>query len=244
MSDWADGGAEAPQENVEIESQSDVLATGDNAALRAQIDGLQNEMRAMQQYNTQFQSNMMGAMQQQNPSHPLAPPQPQPLTPGYDVEIDKDDPYYDQFKQVVNAHQSTLKESTELKQRLSQMEQQLNQVNMTQSRQNIQGQVDAALEKHRVPSSLSNDVKTTVYAYMASTPPGQQIQADHIVSQFMQNLGLYAENARKAWAEEAKKPKPLSVVASNAGISEDTPRDFDEAKERSLAMMQAMLSGG
>ena len=101
-----------------------------------------------------------------------------------------------------------------------------------------------ALEKHKVPSELADKVRTVAYAAMSQGGAnGQGVpSADTLVGDFMQSLGQYATEARKKWADEAKKPKPISVAANTAGIPDEKPKNWEEAKARSIALMQAMLN--
>ena len=64
-----------------------------------------------------------------------------------------------------------------------------------------------------------------------------------MVAKFMQNLGHWATEARKEWAAEANKPKPVSIAAGMAGVPDQAPQTMAEAKERSLAIMKAMIGG-
>ena len=221
---------DAPAENVVENVQS-----AETAAMQASMRHMQNQMQAMQNMVSQQMQAMQAMTAAQHQAQaPQSQPQ-RPMIPG----LDEDDPYFEQFNAVAGVQQQ---QTTQLQEQVKQLQQSLHNLNMSHSRQNVQNQVESALAKHQVPQELADDVKTTVYAYMASSPNNQISSADHLVGQFMQNLGKYSEVARKKWADEAKKPKPLSVVSATAGIPEDKPGTWDEAKSRSLAMMQAMMS--
>ncbi len=218
---------------------------GDHATvsgLEANVRHLTNQMQAMQsmhQQQMQAMNSMYSAMQQPS-AHPLAPPSAAkaPMSPVLS-RLEEDDPYFEQFQGI---YSEATQKNEQLQNQVQQLQQSIQQLNMAQSRQTVQSSVENAMEKHQVPEELANDFRTVAYAYMASAQPGQSVDADHLVNQMMQNLGKYAEVARKKWVEEASKPKPLSVVSSQAGISDEPPGSWEEAKERSMAMVKAMMA--
>lgn len=210
--------------------------TGDSpevAALKAELGGMQTQVSALRQLYMQQQQQMQYA------AAPASPQEPPPVELPPELQrMDEDDPYASQFKAVLEASQ---RGNTSMQGQIGQLQQAINQISMNSARQSVQQQVDSAISRFKVPESMAQDVRTTAYAYMASTPQGQQVSADHLVQNFMQNLGRYADQARKQWSDEAKKPKPLSVLSSSPGVPQEQPKNFNEAKERSLAMMRSML---
>lgn len=245
MSEWTTpeetGAVEAIETVESAPAEESVVA--ETMAPSAEVSGLQASVRHMQTQMQAMQnmvSQQMHAMQSMTAAQQQASqaPQPQPTRPMI-PGLDEDDPYFEQFSAVAGVQQN---QAAQLQEQVKTLQQSLHNLNMSHSRQSVQNQVESALSKHHVPQELADDVKTTVYAYIASSPANQVASADHLVGQFMQNLGKYSEVARKKWAEEAKKPKPLSVVSATAGIPDDKPGTWDEAKSRSLAMMQAMMS--
>ena len=239
MAEWAeDIGGENQIDGGAEETPAPVSAEGvDAAQLQAQLQAVQNQMTAMQQtHQTQLHSiySAMSGNQQAQPQ--AAAPPPPPESPG----IDKDAPYYDQFSQICSTQVS---KNGELQTELQGLRHQLDNMTLSMSRQNVHRQVEEALERNRVPESLAQDVRTVAYAHMASSPSGGSVDANGFVRGFMQNLGIYATDARKQWAEEAKRPKPLGVAITSAGVSDEPPKTMEEAKARSLAIMKAMSGG-
>lgn len=239
MSDWATGenintapevteGADAP----EVEA-----TTAESSALSAQLSALQNQMHAMQQAHQSQLQTIYGAMA--NGQQVQQPVENEPVVPNI-PGLDEDDPYYDQFSSVMKTQ---VGRNNELQGQVAELQAQLSNMTVSLNQKNVQSQVEAALEKHRVPQSLADDVRTVAYAYMASAPKGQHVSAESMVAQFMQNLGHYATEARKEWSEEAKRPKPISIAANMAGIPDEEPSNMEEAKARSLAIMKAMVGG-
>jgi len=226
--------SDAPVSGVEAPSAPDV------AGLQAQLGQMQAQMQAMQQMHSQQMQGLYGAMRA-NPAQ--QPPEPPPSPSYKDIPalagLDEDDPYFDQFRSMAD-HFGT--QSASLESENASLRQQVQDLTLSQSRASVQGQVDGALDKHQVPTEMADDIRATVYAYMASAPQGQNVSADAIVARYMQNLGKFAEVARTKWANEANKPKPFNVTTASAGIQEGSPKTWDEARARSQAMMQAMLA--
>lgn len=238
MAEWADNvSEETPVEGGAEETPAPAEAAGvDAAQLQAQLQAVQNQMSAMQQtHQTQLHS-IYSAMAGNQPAQQQAQAAtPMPEIPG----IDKEDPYYDQFSQIFNTQ---VTKSGEMQTELQGLRQQLDNMTLSMSRQNVHRQVEEAIEHNRVPESLAQDVRTVAYAHMASSPNGG-VDANGFIRSFMQNLGVYATDARKQWAEEAKRPKPLGVAITSAGVSDEPPKTMEEAKARSLAIMKAMSGG-
>ena len=244
MSEWPESVSQPAEAEQSALAESDVASGNPQQSADAQIAGMsasmqqmQTQIQAMQQMQLRQMQQMQAAMhagqqqfQQQQPPTAALP---------QNFKIDEDDPYFEQFSALASQSQGDV---GALQNEVSQLKNQLHHMTMNVSRQNVQAQVDGALSQHQVPEELANDVRTTVYAYMAATPANQQVSADHLVGQFMQNLGRYQEVARKQWAAEAKKPKPFSTVATQAGIPDEAPKSWDEAKERSLAFMKAITA--
>lgn len=255
MSEWADSAADSADVSQVMTGADDSSpfpdagadttavdtgATPQVAGLQAQLGQMQAQMQAMQQMHSQQMQGIYGAMRTNPAQQPPAPPP----SPSYkDIPalagLDEDDPYFDQFRSMADHFGN---QSASIESENASLRQQLQEVTLSQSRSSVQGQVDGALEKHKVPSEMSDDIRATVYAYMSSAPQGQSVSADAIVARYMQNLGKFAEVARTKWANEAKKPKPFNVTTASAGIQEGTPKTWDEARERSQAMMKAMLA--
>ena len=238
MAEWAEGASEQVPVDAGAESAAPAVESGgvDAAQMQAQLQAVQNQMAAMQQtHQTQLHSiySAMAGNQPAQQQAPAAPPMPE--IPG----IDKEDPYYDQFSQIFN---SQVTKNSEMQTELQGLRQQLDNMTLSMSRQNVHRQVEEAIEHHRVPESLAQDVRTVAYAHMASSPNGN-MDANGFVRGFMQNLGVYANDARKQWADEAKRPKPLGVAITSAGVSDEPPKTMEEAKARSLAIMKAMSGG-
>ena len=243
MSEWEESVARPEGDEQTVTPGADVVEAAQMHGADAQIAGMnasmqqmQTQIQAMQQMQMrQMQQMQASAQQQQLPQEPI----PASAALPNNFKIDEDDPYFDQFAALANQSQGNV---GALQGEVAQLKNQLHNMTMNVSRQNVQTQVDGAMTQHQVPEELANDVRTTVYAYMAATPANQQVSADHLVSQFMQNLGRYQEVARKQWAAEAKKPKPFSTVASQAGIPDEAPKSWDDAKARSLAFMKAITA--
>lgn len=215
-----------------------------NAAAMQQINAMRGELAAMQQMQAQSMQQMnaaIGAIQSGWQATP-APPQPvhEPVLPQSIAKLDEDDPYYEQFKQLA---QGSSQRESELQKTVGELREQINNMNLSMSRQSVQQQVTQVMKKHQVPEELAEQIRTTAYAYLASAPQGQA-NLDGVVNSFMQSLGKYQEVARKKWADEARKPKPLSVVASQAGVSNEPPSSWEDAKARSLEMVEAMIGQG
>ena len=242
MSDWAENmgqGSAVPTAAVDGEGTAAPVAetnveTGDAAALRSQMDSMKNEMQAMRQMHQQQLSGIYSSMQQHTAPPVAQEPTPMPQIPG----IEKDDPYYDQLAHIA---QSSSSEAAGLRDQVGALQEQLNNMNMSMSRQNVQSQIESSFDKHAVPQGMAQDIRNVVYAAMATAPAGQMPSADAIVGRFMQGLGAFKEDAIKQHAVEASKPRPLNVVAKTAGIPDEAPKTMEEAKERSLAMMKAMV---
>lgn len=231
--DWAAQNAEAmptPAEPVVPDTSG-----ADMSALTAQITAMQTQMQAMQQSHQGQMQAIYGAMGsgQQAP----APAPAKPVIAG----IDEDDPYYDQFSSVM---QTQIERNNSLQGQVAELKGHLQNMTLSLNQQNVEQQVNSALERHNVPQSLAEDIKTVAYAYMASAPQGQHVSADSMVAKFMQNLGHWATEARKEWSAEANKPRPVSIAAGMAGVPDQAPQTMAEAKERSLAIMKAMIPGG
>lgn len=243
MSDWAENagsGSAVPTPQVDAgdaEAPAEKVDTGDTAAIRSQLDSMKNDMQAMRQMHQQQLSGIYSSMQAH--AAPAVAPElpPMPAIPG----IEKDDPYYDQLAHIA---QSSSSDTADLRNQVGALQEQLNNMNMSMSRQSVQTQIDSSFDKHAVPQSMAQDIRNVVYAAMATAPPGQMPAADAIVGRFMQGLGVFREDAIKQHAVEASKPRPLSVVAKTAGIPDEAPKTMEEAKERSLAMMKAMVGVG
>lgn len=212
------------------------------AALQAQLEQMQQQFQAMQSMQQQSMQNMMAMMNQGRSQHPSWDATPtSPPTPAFLQGMDEDDPYYQQFKALASEYGA---EKNGLKQQVTMLSNALQNIQLENSKSHIENSVTKAMEKHKVPEELADKVRTVAYAAMAQGGNnGQGVpSADALVSDFMQSLGQYAQVARKKWADEAKKPKPISTVAETAGIPDEKPKNWEEAKARSIALMQAMLN--
>tara|TARA_R100001086_G_scaffold51514_2_gene22948 strand:- start:7791 stop:8498 length:708 start_codon:yes stop_codon:yes gene_type:complete len=213
----------------------------DVAAMQAQMEQMQQQVQAMQSMHQQSMQNMMSVMSQQRQQPHWDATPTSPPTPNFLQGLDEDDPYFQNFKALAQEYGG---ENQSLKSQVKMLSETLSNIQFQNSKSDIENRVTKALEKHKVPEELADKVRTVAYAAMAQGGNnGQNIpEADALVGDFMQSLGKYAEVARKKWTEEAKKPKPISVAANTAGIPDDKPKDWDEAKARSIALMQAMLN--
>ena len=206
MSDESQTGATEPTSGAQ-DNATPNASVESASALEANVRHLTTQMQAMQsmhQAQMQQVQGLYNAMQQRQ-AHPLAPPQEVAQTqvnPAL-MRLDEDDPYFEQFQGI---YQDANQQNEVLRNQVNHMQQSIQNLTMQQSRSTVQTSVEGAIEKHQVPAELANDFKTVAYAYMASAQPGQQVNAEHLVGQMMQNLGKYAEVARKKWAEEASKP--------------------------------------
>lgn len=244
MAEWTDQMGAVPQEAApdaaatpEGASATPEVSADPNEGLKAQMHMMQNQMQAMQ---SMYQNQMQMMQANSGAQRQVAPQAPPPIiVPPSLNKLDEDDPYR---QAMVGLAQNSQDDVATLKSQLEQMQKQVYDMNVSMSRQGVQEQVDRAIEKHKVPEMMAHDVRTTAYAYLASAPPGQQVSVDAMVNRFMQSLGQYAESARTTWAEEASKPRPMTAIASSPGVPSEQPKNFDEAKERSLAMMRAMFA--
>tara|TARA_R110002110_G_scaffold58485_1_gene166155 strand:- start:1153 stop:1857 length:705 start_codon:yes stop_codon:yes gene_type:complete len=226
--------------------ENEVVNNGDSGSpsagvsgLEATVEGLRGQVQAMQEMHGRSMQNMMAAMN--NARHPLDATPATPPVPDLVRGMDPDDPYYEQFKELANQVGSG---NGQVNSQVQRLQQQLYQMQLANSRSNIESSVSQALESHKVPTELADKVRTIAYAAMAeSGNNGHGVpSADSLVSEFMQSLGTYAEKARVDWAKEAKRPKPISMAAASAGIPDEKPKSWEEAKERSIALMQAMVN--
>lgn len=219
--------------------------TSEVAGLQAQLQAMQQQVQAMQSMQQQSMQNMMAMMNQQraqgNPSWDGTPASSPTPVPAFLQNMDPDDPYYQQFQQLAKEYGG---DKDALKQQVSMLSNALQNIQMQNSRSHVENSVTKALEKHKVPEELADKVRTMAYAAMVEGGNnGQGVPAaDALVGDFMQSLGAYAQVARKKWADEAKKPKPISVAANTAGIPDEKPKNWEEAKAQSIALMQAMLN--
>jgi len=237
--------SEEQNNTPDVSSVADVSG-GDStevAGLQAQLQAMQQQVQAMQSMQQQSMQNMMAMANQQraqaNPSWDATPASPP--TPAFLQNMDPDDPYYQQFQQLAKEYGG---DKDALKQQVTMLSHALQNIQMQNSRSHVENSVTSALEKHKVPDELADKVRTMAYAAMVEGGNnGQGVPAaDALVGDFMQSLGQYAQVARKKWTEDAKKPKPISVAASTAGIPDEKPKNWEEAKARSIAIMQAMMN--
>lgn len=157
------------------------------------------------------------------------------LPPGFE-NLDLEDPY---VAPLANLAQHMARQNAELSVTVKQLQGQVNSQLMESQRREITGNVETALDKHKVPDELKDLARTTVFALMHSSE-GKNIDADTMVRNYMQQVGKYTDGAFKRRAEEAKQPRSLASVMRSTGVPKETPKNWDDAKAASLAFLKAM----
>ena len=165
---------------------------------------------------------------------PPAPPQPV-LPPGFE-NLDMDDPY---VKPLAALAQHMATQNAELTHTVKSLRSQVDDQLMESHRRDLNSNVETAMNKHKVPEELKDLARTTVFALM-HTSDGKNIDADTMVRNYMQQVGKYTDGAFKRRAEEAKKPRSIASVIKSAGVPNETPKTWDDAKAASLAFIRAM----
>lgn len=217
---------EAPQPTIE--------------SLQAQ---LQQQQMLMEQQNQAYQNQMnkmmesLGSMVRggvSNNSVQVDPPKAI-LPPGFE-NLDMEDPY---VAPVATLAKHMAQQNAELSRTVTDLKSQLDNQLLESQRREITGNVESALSKYKVPDELKDLARTTVFALM-HTSDGKNIDADTMVRNYMQQVGKYTEGAFKRRAEEAKQPKSLASVMRSAGVPQEAPKSWDDAKAASLAFIKAM----
>ena len=157
------------------------------------------------------------------------------MPPGFD-QLDLDDPY---VRPLATLAQHMAKQNAELSMTVKQLQGQVSDQLVSSKRRELNGNVEHALSKHKVPDELKDLARTTVFALMHSSE-GKNIDADTMVRNYMQQVGRYTDGAFKRRAEEAKQPRSLASVMKSPGVSQESPKTWDDAKAASLAFIRAM----
>ena len=221
--------------------QSEAVSTPSVDSLQSQLQQTQAMMQQQQQAHQAQMDQMMqslGAMVRGQGAaqamQPPAPPQPV-LPPGFE-NLDMDDPY---VKPLAALAQHMATQNAELTHTVKSLRSQVDDQLMESHRRDLNSNVEAAMNKHKVPEELKDLARTTVFALM-HTSDGKNIDADTMVRNYMQQVGKYTDGAFKRRAEEAKKPRSIASVIKSAGVPNETPKTWDDAKAASLAFIRAM----
>jgi hypothetical protein len=223
----------------DIGSTPEAEVSSDGANVAGQIADMQSQMKSMQESHQTQMNAMMQTMASAlrgsgQPSDAPAPMVAPPITVPELDGLDDDEPLAAPLRGVA---QRMAEQQAHMNQAIAQLASQMQEMNLSRTRDSLSGQVDAALGSHGVPKSLQDMVRTTVYAYMARG--GETADANALVKDFMQAVGQHDETQKKSWAEEARRPRPLGSIGTAPGVQFDKPKSWEEAKQASLAMLRA-----
>ena len=231
--------ADSPDVNTAESSDAPSTASADESVnVVGQLADMQASMRAMQESHQAQMNAMMqtfasavgNGQANDAPAPAAAPPISFPELEG----LDEDEPLAGPLKGIA---ERMAEQQAQMNNALSQLAGQVQDMNLSRTRDSLSAQVDKAIGAHRVPDSLQDMVRTTVYAYMSRG--GDQADPNALVKDFMQAVGQHDESRKKSWAAEARRPRPLSAVGSAPGVPFDKPKTWEEAKQASLAMLRA-----
>jgi hypothetical protein len=217
-------------ENTGNEMAAAAGAEVEGGSIEETVTQIRSEMQHQQQAHQQQMQQMMTmfgqAIQAQGTS--TAQPVSEPAPPVFDLGVDEDDPYSEQFGQLV-------KQMSQSQNELAQMKQQFGEFALNSQRADLSSQVDSALEQHNVPDVLKDNVRQVVYAYMAQA--NEPVSPAPLVENWMKSLSQHVDTERKDWAKDAGRSRRFSALGGAPGVLKDKPKTWDEAKAASFAML-------
>jgi len=218
-------------ENASIGTAEAAVAEANDSSLPETVANLQKDMQHQQQAHQQQMQQMMNmfgqAIQAQGaaataPAHESAP------EPAFDIGIDDDDPYADQFSTLA-------KQLVDSQRELQSMKKQFGDFALNSQRASLSSQVDTALDQNNVPDVLKDSVRQVVYAYMAQS--SDPVSPAPLVENWMQSLSKHVEAERKDWAKDAGRSKRMAALGGAPGVLKDKPKSWEEAKSASFAAL-------
>mgnify|MGYP003640110656 CR=1 FL=1 len=223
-------------ENDSIGAAGAAVAEANDSSLPETVANLQKNMQHQQQAHQQQMQQMMNmfgqAIQAQGSAATAPTPESAPA-PSFDIGIDDDDPYADQFSTLAQQLTSSQRE-------LQDMKKQFGDFALNSQRASLSSQVDDALTNQNVPDVLKDSVRQVVYAYMAQS--SDAVSPAPLIENWMQSLSKHVESERKDWAKDAGRSKRMAALGGAPGVLMDKPKSWEEAKEASFAVLMGQSS--
>jgi len=147
--------------------------------------------------------------------------------------LDNDDPYANQFTQLIRELGSMKSENTSLKE-------QVHNLGVTTMQSQLGRDVNEALQSQNVPAPLHEAFSAVIYSVLQS---GQQTTPEAVASNLMRGVNEYGDNVRKNVAVQAAMPKPPTFRGQELGPEMPVAENMEEAHEMFAELADAISQG-
>jgi len=150
-----------------------------------------------------------------------------------DVGLDNDDPYANQFTQLIRELGGMRSENKSLRD-------QVHNLGVSTMQNQLGRDVNAALKAQNVPTPLHEAFSAVIYSVLQS---GQQTTPEAVASNLMRGVNEYGDTVRKNVAEQAAMPKPPTFRGQELGPEMPVADNMEEAHEMFAELADAISQG-